>query len=76
MYLMNKRNNYPETLHDAFVLMKGWTTTVNQSHHKVGVTFNTIGHDGNNTYGEVNIAKGQKNIMGQRALDVGTITTL
>ena len=27
MYLMNKRNNYPATLHYAFVLMKGWTTT-------------------------------------------------
>ena len=30
MYLMNKRNNYPATLHNAFVLMKGWKTTVNQ----------------------------------------------
>ena len=43
MYLMNKRKNYPETLHDAFVLMKGWATTVNQSYHKVGVAFNTMG---------------------------------
>ena len=58
IYLMNKRNNYPATLHNVFILMKGWTTTVNQSHHKVGVTFNTMGHDGNNTHGEVNIAKG------------------
>ena len=55
---MNKRNNYPATLHDAFVLMKVCTTTVNQPHHKVGVVFNTMGHDGNNTHGEVNIAKG------------------
>ena len=42
MYLMNKRNNYPATLHDAFVLMKGWTTTVNQPHHKAGIAFNTM----------------------------------
>ena len=33
MYLMNKRNNYPATLHDAFVLMKGWTTTVTRMYH-------------------------------------------
>ena len=59
IYLMNKINNYLATLHDAFVLMKGWTTTVNQSPHKVGVAFNIMGHDGNNTHGEVNIAKGQ-----------------
>ena len=30
IYLMNKRNNYPATLHNALVLMKGWKTTVNQ----------------------------------------------
>ena len=30
IYLMNKRNNYPATLHNAFVRMKGWKTTVNQ----------------------------------------------
>ena len=76
MYLMNKRNNYPATLHNAFVLMKGWTTTVNQSHHKVGVAFNTMGHDGENTHGEVNIAKGKEKYNGQCALDVGAITTL
>ena len=64
MYLMNKRNNYPATLHDAFVLMKGWTNTVNQSHHKVGVAFNTMGLDGNNTHGEVNISKGQERYNG------------
>ena len=64
IYLMNKRNNYPANLHDAFVLMKGWTTTVNQSPHKVGVEFNTMGHDGNNTHGEVNIAKGQERYNG------------
>ena len=61
---MNTRNNYPATLHDAFVLMKGWTTTVNQSHNKVGVEFNTMVHDGNNTHGEVNIAKGQERYNG------------
>ena len=59
MYLMNKRNNYPATLHDALVLIKGWTTTINQSTHKVGVAFNTMGNDGNNTHGEINIAKKQ-----------------
>ena len=64
MYLMNKGNNYPATLHDAFVLMKLWTTTVNQSHHNVGVAFNTMGHDGNNTHEEVNITKGQEKYNG------------
>ena len=64
MYLMNKRNNYPATLHDAIVLMKVWTTTVNQSHHKVGVALKTMGHYGNNTHGEVNIAKGQERYNG------------
>ena len=61
MYLMNKRNNYPATLHDAFILMKGWMTTVNQSHNKVGVEFNTMGQNGNKNHGEVNIAKGHRN---------------
>ena len=61
---MNKRNNYPATLHDAFVLMKGWTTTVNQYPHKFEVAFNTMGHDGNNTHGEVNMAKGQEKYNG------------
>ena len=51
-------------VHDAFVLMKGWTTTVNQPHHKVGAAFNTTGNDGNNTHGEVNIAKGQEKYNG------------
>ena len=61
---MNKINNYPATLHNAFVLMKGWTTTVNHSPHKVGVAFNTMGHDGNNTHGEFNMAKGQEKYNG------------
>ena len=61
---MNKRNNYPATLHNAFVIMKGWTTTVNQSHHKVWVAFNTMGHDRNNTHGKVNMAKGQEKYNG------------
>ena len=64
MYLMKKRNNYPETLHDSFVIMKVWTTTVNQSPHKFGFEFNTMGHDGNNTHGEVNMAKGQEKYNG------------
>ena len=64
MYLMNKRKNYTATLHDAFVLMKGWTTTVNHYHHKVRAAFNTMGHDGNNTHGKVNMAKGQEKYNG------------
>ena len=63
-YMMNKRNNYLATLHDALVLMKVWTTTVNHSPHRVGVAFNSMGHDGNNTHGEVNMAKGQEKYNG------------
>ena len=71
MYMMNKRNNYPATLHYALVLMKGWTTKVNQSPHRFGVSFNTMGHDGNNTHGEVNISKGQEKYNGSACTRCG-----
>ena len=50
-YLMDKRNNYPKTLHDCYTLLKGWKKGNNhqQNPNRVGVSFNTIGEDNNGT---------------------------
>ena len=46
-YLMDKRNNYPKTLHDSYTLLKGWKKGINKQNYpnKVGVSFNTVGDD-------------------------------
>ncbi|KAL7487947.1 hypothetical protein ACHAW6_013525 [Cyclotella cf. meneghiniana] len=47
MYLMNKRDVYPKTLHDAYTLIKGWSKGQNnpQNPNKVGVAFTNLGGD-------------------------------
>ena len=46
MYLMNKKNEYPKTLHDAYVLLKGWGKGKNANPKQpVGVAFNVNGQE-------------------------------
>ena len=44
-YLMDRKNRYPKTLHDAYTLLKGWkkNSTMKQHPMKLGVSFYTVG---------------------------------
>ena len=44
VYLRDKKNSYPMTLHNAYTLLKGWTKGGKkaQTNH-VGISFNTMG---------------------------------
>jgi hypothetical protein len=48
-YLMDHKNRYPKSLHDAYNLLKGWKKGQMSQVNKVGVSFNTNGEDEDGT---------------------------
>lgn len=50
LMVMDKKNTYPKTFDDAYILLKGWKkSNVKHDSMKPGVSFNIVGDDDNGT---------------------------